>query len=243
MGELAVKIGYVLFDLDGTLLPMNQVAFEKVYFEKLTEKLLFLKHNPIATKKSIYKCVDKMISNDGEQTNEEVFWKSFEEEFNVSKKNIINVVEEFYKNEFQELQIFCNKDSEAIECIDLLQKNEYKVIIATNPVFPAIATESRIRWAGFSPQQLVLYTTYENFHYCKPNLSYYLEITEKLNCSPKECLMVGNNTYEDMIAEKLGMKTFLVTDCLINSNNIDISRYDNGSFKDFSGYIKKELLK
>ena len=42
--------------------------------------------------------------------------------------------------------------------------------------------------------------------------------------------MVGNDVGEDMIAEKLGMKVFLLTDCIINKNNEDISRFPNGSF-------------
>ena len=34
---------------------------------------------------------------------------------------------------------------------------------------------------------------------------------QKLNVSPEECLMVGNDVSEDMIAETIGMKVFLIT--------------------------------
>ena len=50
--------------------------------------------------------------------------------------------------------------------------------------------------------------------------------------------MVGNDVSEDMIAETLGMKVFLLTKDLINKENKDISAYPQGSFTDLLNYIK-----
>ena len=49
--------------------------------------------------------------------------------------------------------------------------------------------------------------------------------------------MVGNDVSEDMIAETLGMKVFLLTDCLINKENRDISGYPGGGFDQLMEYI------
>ena len=49
--------------------------------------------------------------------------------------------------------------------------------------------------------------------------------------------MVGNDAYEDMVAQKLGMKVFLLTHSLINDKDIDISIYPNGDFDDLRDYI------
>lgn len=111
-------------------------------------------------------------------------------------------------------------------------------VLATNPLFPAIATESRMIWAGLCPGDFVLYTTYENSHYCKPNLKYYEEILDKLECKSEECLMVGNDVTEDMIAETLGMQVFLLTDCLLNRKQIDVSGYRQGGFKELQKLLK-----
>ena len=81
-------------------------------------------------------------------------------------------------------------------------------------------------------------TTFENSYSCKPNPRYYLEVAEKLGLSPEECLMVGNDVRDDMIAETVGMKVFLLTDCLINVKNVDISSYPQGSFKELVEYTK-----
>ena len=42
---------------------------------------------------------------------------------------------------------------------------------------------------------------------------------------------------EDMIAKQLGMKVFLLTDCLINKHDEDISVYPNGGFEDLSRFF------
>ena len=68
---------------------------------------------------------------------------------------------------------------------------------------------------------------------------YYREILEKIGLEASECMMVGNDVKEDMVAKELGMKVFLLTDCLINSSNEDISEYPNGGFSDLLDFIKK----
>ena len=116
------------------------------------------------------------------------------------------------------------------------------MVLATNPLFPSIATENRIRWAGLQPEDFEYFTTFESSHYCKPNLDYYREILDRLSLKPEECLMVGNDVSEDMVTEQLGMKTFLLTECLINKENKDISQYPNGGFTQLHTYLKELLL-
>jgi len=86
-----------------------------------------------------------------------------------------------------------------------------------------------------------LYTTYENSHYCKPNLRYYEEVCAKLNVSPAECLMVGNDVGEDMIAQQLGMQVFLLSDCLINKANENVSVYPHGDFNALETHLTNIL--
>ena len=44
-----------------------------------------------------------------------------------------------------------------------------------------------------------------------------------------------------MIAENLGFKVFLLTDCLINNTDEDINKYPNGNFDDLLKYINTIL--
>ena len=67
---------YVLFDLDGTLLPMDQDVFVRAYFKELVKKIAPLGYEPEKLKNAVWTGMKYMVGNDGTQTNEEVFWKS-----------------------------------------------------------------------------------------------------------------------------------------------------------------------
>jgi FMN phosphatase YigB (HAD superfamily) len=228
----------ILFDLDGTLLPMDQDEFVKAYFGLLAKKLSNYGYEPNKLINSIWKGTMVMINNDGSKTNEEAFWDFFKSVYGEESINDHDIFEEFYKNEFQLVQHVCGYIEKAGYVIRLLKQHGFKVALATNPIFPAIATESRIRWAGLKKEDFELITTYENSKYSKPNLNYYIDILDKLNVKPDECMMVGNDVAEDMVARKLGMKVFLMPKYLINKNNEDINSYPNGNFDELLIFIE-----
>lgn len=231
-------IKYILFDLDGTLLPMDQDVFVKDYFGRLSKKVAPLGYEPEGLYKNLWKGVGAMVMNDGHIKNETVFWKVFESVYGEKVYDDIPVFDSFYRVEFQATANACGFNPKAKQCVDKARKMGYTIILATNPIFPAVATESRMRWAGFEPSDFSYYTTYENSCYGKPNLKYYEEILEKVGAKPEECLMVGNDVGEDMVTEKLGMKVFLLTDCIINKENVDVSIYPNGDFDALMQYIE-----
>ena len=127
----------------------------------------------------------------------------------------------------------------AAEIVHSLQKRGYRVALATNSIFPRIATENRIRWAGLEPDDFALITTYENSTYCKPNPAYYREILGKLSLKAEECLMVGNDVVEDGAAQKLGIPVFFLTPCLINPQGKDISAIPHGGFDELAAYLDR----
>lgn len=227
----------ILFDLDGTLLPMNQDEFVNAYLTLLSKKAAQYGYEPTTLVKTVWKGTSKMIANDGNSSNEEVFWRTFSEIYGKEKLEDKYIFDEFYLNEFQDVSKSCGYSPCAREIINKVKQKGYKIILATNPIFPSIATESRMKWAGISPSDFELYTTYENSRYSKPNLKYYKDILDKINCKPEECLMIGNDVNEDMIVKELGMDTFLLTECLINKDNKDINEYKNGNYKDLLDYI------
>ena len=236
-----MKITTILFDLDGTLLPMDQDLFLKYYFGALAKKLVPHGYDPELLIQSIWKGTGAMVKNDGTVTNETVFWKHFCGIFGEKARMDEPVFEAFYREDFQKVQASCGYTPFAAEIIALLKEKGLRVILATNPLFPRIATESRIRWAGMNPEDFEWITTYENSGFCKPNPDYYREILDKMELNPSECLMVGNDVGEDMVAQQLGMEVFLVTDCLIHKGQGDISRYPQGSLQDLKEYFQNNL--
>ena len=228
-----------LFDLDGTLLPMDNDAFTKGYFNLLAKKLAPLGYDAQELVDAVWAGTAAMVRNDGTRSNEEAFWERFEQIYGARARADRPVFEEFYRNEFQGAQSLSSCDPRAAKAVRMAKENGHRVVLATNPLFPAVATESRIRWAGLEPENFELYTTYENIGYCKPNPDYYRELVRLLGVEPSACVMVGNDVDEDMVAETLGMRVFLLTDHLINREEQDISRYPHGGFDELLTYIEK----
>ncbi len=235
-----MNITTILFDLDGTLLPMDQDVFVKNYFKALATKLAAVGYEPKKLMDSIWTGTAAMVKNDGSISNESVFWNKFQEIYGDRIFNDKVLFDEFYHNEFQTVKACCGYNPKAAQAVAEIKNAGYRVALATNPIFPSIATESRIRWAGLEIDDFELYTTYENSSYCKPNPDYYRAIAQKLGVNPEECLMVGNDAIEDTAAQVAGMQVFLLTDCLINKNDADISAYPNGDFEQLLEFIKNK---
>ena len=233
-----MSITTVLFDLDGTLLPMDNDEFTKVYFKLLAAKMAPYGYESKGLVDAIWAGTASMVKNDGSKTNEEAFWNTFSKIYGEQSLSHIPIFEEFYKNEFQRAKAICGDNPKAAGAVRKIKELGFRLGLATNPIFPAIATQSRIRWTGLEPSDFEIYTTYENIGFSKPNPSYYLEVAKILGVKPEECLMVGNDVTEDMVAETVGIHVFLLTDCLINKENKDISVYPHGNFDTLLTYIQ-----
>lgn len=228
----------VLFDLDGTLLPMDQDEFVKYYFGLLTKKITLAKgYDPQQFMNSIWQGVANMVKNDGSMTNEERWWQAYTGIFGPQAREDEPLFLDFYTNEFNTVANSCGCREEADKIIKLVKAKGMKAVLATNPIFPRVATENRIKWAGLDQTDFELFTTYEDYHYSKPNLEYYKEVLAKAGLAPEECVMVGNDVAEDMIAAQLGMKVFLLNDCVINKKNEDISLIPQGGFEQLAEFI------
>ena len=234
-----MKPKLVMFDLDGTLLPMDQDTFVGGYFKMLGKKLLPYGYDPQKLIGSIWAGTAAMVKNDGSRTNEEAFWDRFCADFGKEALTHKPIFEEFYAVDFQQARALCGFHPMARQVVEQLKAQGCRVALATNPLFPAVATESRIRWAGLEPQDFETYTTYENSRFCKPNPRYYEELMKQLEVDPRDAVMVGNDVAEDMIARELGCRVFLLTDCLINKTDADIAQFPHGSFDDLAAFLEK----
>lgn len=72
-----MSIKAVLFDLDGTLLPMDQEIFTKAYFKTICTNLAQYGYDPAKLIDSIWIGTAAMIKNNGINTNEKVFFEAY----------------------------------------------------------------------------------------------------------------------------------------------------------------------
>ena len=236
-------VNTVFYDLDGTLLPMDMEVFTNAYFGCLVKKMIPHGYEKDSLIKAIWGGTKMMVKNDGSKTNEEAFWEYFLQAVNVKPEDKA-LFDDFYQNEFDNVKAFCGFNEKVPALIDKVEGLDLRQVLATNPIFPAVATKKRVSWAGLATDRFEHFTTYENSHFCKPNPKYYEELLKKIGVKPEECLMIGNDVEEDMVAaSSIGMKVFLVTDWMLNPNNRDISEYPNGDFDAAFEYIKKVSLK
>lgn len=228
----------ILFDLDGTLLPLDEKLFVDIYFTELSK--VFSEYNIESNKfvEAIWTATHEIIKNDGKRTNEEAFWEKFKSIINIDLSNVKEVLEKFYANEFfTKLKKCSTENNLAKVAVNLAKKNGRKVVLATNPVFPIDALV-RLKWTGLDIDDFDYVTHYSNSSFSKPNPKYYLDLCKKLNVEPKDCLMIGNDERQDIFAaSSAGMNCYLVTDYLYTYPECKVN-CEKGSFKDLIEKLK-----
>lgn len=230
----------ILFDLDGTLLPLEMEKFFEAYIysissfcSKLINPKLFVPH--------LLESTEKMVRNNGRMTNEEVFMESFLPPLDLKKEDAYPVFEEYYLTEFRKLKGYTEPSSVVPQVVEAALEQGYQIVLATNPLFPRLAVEERMRWAGVLDYPWSYITSYETSCFCKPNPQYFEEISTLLKLKPEECWMVGNDSQEDMVAGELGFRTYLVTDNLIGKGNSYIKPDKTGALSEFLLFLQNDL--
>ena len=225
-------IKHILFDLDGTLLPMSQDEFVKCYMTSLSSYFAPRGIEPELLTGAIWKGVGSMVKNNGEHTNEEIFWECFTKLIPVRREEMEPQLLEFYNGDFNQVQKVTRPSDYAPMLIRRLKDAGMKLYLATNPIFPQCATLNRMKWAGLDTADFEEITTYEAYHYSKPNVLYFKELMERFSLKPDECLMIGNDASEDMSIQELGVKVYLVTDCLENKENLPLRADYKGTLEE-----------
>ena len=228
----------ILFDLDGSLLPMDQDGFVGHYFKLLGEMMSALGYDPKASVKAVIAGTKAMSVNDGSKTNEEAFWEVFGGLLGEGVRACEPDFDRFYRTEFEKTRAFASPTPLAKEIISVVKAKGYRTALATNPIFPRVATLARLRWAGLSEQDFELISTYEGFRFSKPNPGYYGQVLDIMGLMPMDCLMAGNDIGDDAVALDMGMDFFLLTDCLINRDGRDITPFEKGTLQEFLHFAK-----
>ncbi|ETA81961.1 HAD family hydrolase [Youngiibacter fragilis] len=231
----------ILFDLDGTLLPMDLEKFQELYFKGLSGEFSDLM-DPRKLGGLVWECTLEMVKDKSSRTNRDVFMDEMgkrvgHDQVSEYERRFM----EYYGGNFEHVKESTYSSDSMREAVSILKENGYTLAIATNPVFPEAAVLRRIEWAGLSREDFQLITNFDNSHYCKPNLEYYEEILEALGKSAGECLMVGNDELEDMVPKALGMKTYLVTDNMVPGDIKGPEPDFRGTSADFLGFIKNSI--
>jgi FMN phosphatase YigB (HAD superfamily) len=205
-----------LFDLDGTLLPVETDFFLKHYMDALAECFAGVMSDG-AFRKALLGATYETIGNlDPSTGNLEAFAASFTRLSGLPWDSVWPIIERYYAERYPKLRVHVPENPSAKAVVRECVESGWRIVLATQPLFPETATRERMKWCGIDSLPWEMVTTLDNMHFCKPHLEYYREIVEALELEPSRCVMIGNDMQEDMVAKKVGMKTFLVEDFLID---------------------------
>src|SRR5512143_2303014 len=201
----------LLLDLDDTLLDTNVGEFVPAYFQALAKHLSrWVK--PVAMLPALMSGTQSMLANqDPSFTLQAVFDRDFYTRLGVAKAELHGAIEDFYDHALHLLSAVTKQRTGARELIDWAQAQGYRVVVATDPLFPRKAVYERIRWAGLDPERFELISSYESFHFTKSHPEYYAEVLGQLGWPDGPVLMVGNDEERDLRrAQELGLVTYRV---------------------------------
>lgn len=233
----------ILFDLDGTLLPIDTDGFVRQYLKALGTHIGHLVP-PKQLAEQIMASTHAMIHNtDPVLTNAQVFAADFFPKVGHAEEHLMPVFDAFYRERFPGLIQTCpGVPGRARQVVQAAVDAGYEIVLATNPIFPRMAIEERMRWIQVDDMPWRLVTCYEEMHACKPQPEFYQEILSRIGRAPGECLMVGNDFEEDGVAARLGMNIFFVTDFLIKRGEAPLPPDRTGTLEHFHERLLSGLL-
>ena len=183
----------VFFDLDGTLLPMDQKVFVEGYMRGICAAVVPEGLEAELMTKALWRGVRAMVVNDGTVPNADRFWATFEHLTGKRREQFEPVCDRFYETAFHDAKAFTGSNPLAVRAVANAKRNGRVAVLATNPLFPPQGQRSRMSWVGLKPEDFALVTDYKSDRWCKPDPRYYLSICERLGLKPEEVLMIGND--------------------------------------------------
>lgn len=210
------KVQAVLFDLDGTLIDVDMNRFVPIYLHRLTQ-YMGGQVSPERAIRTLHNAVGAMFANlDVELTLEAILLEYLQVEVEVSPELYAESLEQFYRNDLEELKPLVTGHPLAMPLIESSRGRDWKVVLATNPIFPRNVIDARLAWGQLDGEAFHHVTDYETSHFCKPSPLFFEEVLERLQLPAEACLMVGNDTLHDLSASQVGMQTCLLTPWRIN---------------------------
>jgi FMN phosphatase YigB (HAD superfamily) len=227
----------LLLDLDDTLIENDIDLFLPHYIRAFQGEVKSL-IDPDFFSSCLLESTQKMVENvEPDHTLREIFEESFFSKIDVDKEAFQKIADRFYSQVFPTLEPLTKPRQEAIDLVKKAISKEYRLAVATNPLFPLTANLQRLSWAKLSIDEypFELISSYETFHFAKPNPAFFAEVMARLGWSNSPVIVVGDDLERDIKAShKLGIPTFWV-----NSDKSDNLYSKNISSK--SGGLKDLL--
>lgn len=204
----------LLIDLDDTLLANEMNTFVSAYLKALAGHMrVYAMPDQLIT--TLLAATQKMMVNKRpDRTLKETFDAAFYPVLGLNSAHVRGVIDEFYANVFPTLRSLTHTQPGAVELVEWAMGRGDRLVVATNPLFPRTAILQRLEWADLSAQKyhFNLITSYEVFHFAKPNPAYFAEILACLGWPEGPVVVVGDDLDLDCAsARSLGLSAYWIT--------------------------------
>ncbi len=202
-----------LLDMDGTLLDNSVRTFVPAYMAAFARHLAALVDLKRLNEALLTSTRQMILNQDPGCTLQDVFDSNFYPRVGISRAELAPVLVEFFADVYPDLKYLTGRKPEAIEFVQQAFEREYRVAVATNPLFPLTAIDQRLEWAGLSPREypFAVVPGAENVHFAKPNPAFLAELLAVMGWPEGPAIMVGDDLDNDIrCAQALGLPTYAV---------------------------------
>jgi hypothetical protein len=157
----------------------------------------------------------------------------------MERESLQETIGKFYDEDFPTLGRLTRARPEAVRLVDWAFEQGYRVVVATNPLFPLKAIEHRLRWAELPPEKypFALVSSYERFHFTKESVAYFGEVMGQMGWPEDPVIMVGNDIDMDLRpAQQAGFPIFWAK----NNDEVpfEFSSTPQGKLEEFRAWLE-----
>ncbi len=199
----------VLFDLDGTLLDLDGDAFLEDYVKQLGQ---FMEPWIPAEKfqEALWAAaVGALAQSHLGRSNRFVLIESLSSTLSVASTELWARIDQFNRSNAHHVLPGGQPTPGARRAVETARAHGLAVALATTPIYDLPVVQERLRRGHLDDFSWDLIAT-DQFFSTKPYPDYFNEVAERLGIEPGECLMVGDDAFNDLSARAVGMSTFYV---------------------------------
>lgn len=232
----------LLMDLDDTLLENNIDSFLPHYLQAFGQAVAPYMDPKEFTRKLLAGTQAMVKNRNPDCTLQDAFEAVFFPGLGMDEHLFRQVAEQFYADVFPDLQRLTRPATDGPALMNEVLRRGYPVVIATNPLFPLTAIQQRINWAGLPAEQFQfdLVTSYETFHFAKPDPAFFAEAMAGLGWPDGPIVIVGDDIDREIVpGRQLGLPVFW-----IERNGVDVPAEaagpsGRGALKDFLPWLDR----
>ena len=203
----------VLLDMDNTLIHNLDEVFARHYIQ-LAQRTLAVDLGIPDIARTLKQIMFELSSpRDGTINNYQHILDVLQNASAKSRSHVEANLHHFYDQAYCTLEPLVTPVPFAADLIQTLIAQNFRVVIATNPIYPSVGLRQRFHWGGLGDfeSKVAFITDAETMHFAKPDPAYYAEIVARLGVEPDEALMVGDNPINDIrAAYSVGLPTLHV---------------------------------